>query len=134
MATRITAAFGILHPFDSSEEDWKSYIQRAKLYFIANGIEEAEKQRAIILTSCGPKTFRMIRNIVAPRDPANVPLGEIETLIGEHYNPKPTATVQRCLFHSRIRKQGAQFVAALKKLSEHCGFDAAVLKSMLRDD
>ena len=130
------AVYGVLHPFDINEEDWKSYIQRAKLYFTANGITDADKQRAIILTCCGPKTFKMVKNIVAPQDPNTVSLDELEKLVGDHYNPKPTATVQRCLFNSRIRQQGesvAEFVAALKKLSEYCGFTDAQLKEMLRD-
>ena len=132
----MTTAYGVLHSFDSSQEDWKSYIQQMKLYFTANDIQLEAKQRAILLTTCGPKTFQTIRSIVAPTDPAEVPLNDLEELIGKHFNPKPTATVQRCLFNSRIRKQGetvAQYVAALKKLAEHCGFQEAALKNMLRD-
>ena len=56
--------------------------------------------------------------------------------MGDRYKPKPTATVQRCLFNSRIQHQGesvAEFVAALKKLLEYCGFTNAQLKEMLRD-
>ena len=30
---------------DSNELDWKSYIQRAKLYFIANNIKDSAKQK-----------------------------------------------------------------------------------------
>ena len=32
------AVYSVLHPFDSNEEDWKSYSQRAKLYH--NSIEK----------------------------------------------------------------------------------------------
>jgi len=44
--------------------------------------------------------------------------------------------VQRCLFNLRIQQQGgsvAEFVAALKKLSEYYGFTDAQLKEMLGD-
>jgi len=76
------AVYGVLHPFDINEEDWKSYIQRAKLYFTANGITNAEKQQAIILMCCGPKTFKMVKNIVAPQDPNTVSVDQLENWWG----------------------------------------------------
>jgi len=117
------------HPFNCNEEDWKSYIQKAKLYFTVNSITDADKQRAIILICCGPKTFKMVKD-TRPKH------YQLEKLVGDHYNPKPIATVQRCLFNSRIRHQGesvAEFVVAHKKLLEYCGFTDAQLKEMLRD-
>ncbi len=129
------AVFGKLYAFDCKEEDWKTYIQRAKLYFTANVIRGAKK-KAIILNTCGPKTFQMIKNIATPRAPEDLTWAEPEETIQGHYNPKPTATIQRCLFNSRIRKPEesiTQFVAALKKLSEHCGFSEATLNDVPRD-
>ena len=41
---------GSLQTFNSEEEDWKTYLQRANLYFIANDIEDGIKQKAITLT------------------------------------------------------------------------------------
>jgi len=73
---------------------------------------------------------------VAPEDPASLSIDRLETLVGSHYNPKPTATVPRCLFNYRVRKQGesvAIFVAELMKLFEHCGFSDDQLKDNLRD-
>ena len=84
------------------------------------------------LTCCRPKTFKWSRT----QDPNTVSVDQLEKLVGDHYNPKPTATVQRCLFnYSRIQLQGelvAEF-AVLKKLLEYCGFTDAQLKEMLRD-
>ena len=131
------AAHGQLYPFDSAVEDWKTFIERAELYFDANGITEDAKKRGILLSSCGPKTFTMIKSIVAPTRPGEIPYGDLEQLIGDHYNPKPKQTVQRCLFNSRNRKEGetvATFLTELKKLAEHCGFGATEkLEENLRD-
>ena len=102
----------------------------SKLYFIANDIEDGAKQKAIILTACGP-TYGIIRNVVAPKEPVGVTLDELETVIGSHYNPKPTETVQRCLFNVRVRKSGetvTQFITELKKLAEHCKFGDDLLQ------
>ena len=39
--------------------------ERLKLYCIANSIDTEEKQRAILLSACGPAIYRMIKNIMA---------------------------------------------------------------------
>ena len=75
------AAHGQLYPFDSAVEDWKTFIERAELYFDANGITEDAKKRGILLSSCGPKTFTMIKSIVAPTRPGEIPYGDLEQLI-----------------------------------------------------
>ncbi len=133
----MAASHGQLHPFDSSVEDWSTFIERAELYFDANDITVDAKKRGVLLSSCGPKTFTMIKSIVAPAKPADVPYKDLEEIIGGHYNPKPMQSVQRCLFNSRSRKPGesmATFVNELKKLAEHCGFESAdKLNENLRD-
>ena len=57
--------------------------------------------------------------------PAEKTFEDIVKLMGEHYNPKPTPTVQRCLFNARSQKQDetvAKFIAELKRLTEYCEF------------
>ena len=73
--------------------------------------------------------------IVAPIKPAEKTFDDIVKLMSEHYNPKPTPTVQRCLFNARSRKQGetvAKFIAELKRLTEYCEFGDR-LDEMMRD-
>ena len=53
----------------------------------------------------------------------------------DHYCPPPSVTVQRYNLNSRTQKEGetvSQFVAELRRLSEHCDFKAT-LDDMLRD-
>ena len=119
--------YNMLHPIDSNEEDWKSYIQKAKLYFTANSILMQTSSKPSFWHAMGPRPSKWSRT----QDPNTVSVDQLEKLVGDHYNPKPTATVQRCLFNSRIRHQGksvAEFVAACKKLLEYCGFTDAHLK------
>ena len=52
-----------------------------------------------------------------------------------HFSPKPSVIVERFKFHSRSRLEGenvAEFVAGLRRLSEHCKF-GTTLEDMLRD-
>ena len=53
----MAAVHGSLAPFDSAVEDWTEYIERLQFYFDANGISDAAKQQAVLLSCCGPSTF-----------------------------------------------------------------------------
>ena len=55
--------------------------------------------------------------------------------MGDHYNPKLTPTVQRCLFNAHYQRQDetvAKFTAELKYLPEYCKFGGR-LNEMMRD-
>ena len=56
LATRMAAVHGSLAAFDSTTEEWTEYIERLEFYFAANGITDAEKQRTVLLSCCGPST------------------------------------------------------------------------------
>ena len=104
-------------------------------YFQANDVQDAGKQRAILLTCCGASTYRLIENVLAPHRPTEVPFDEIVTQMRTHFHPTPSETVQRYLFNSRSRRPGESvslYVVELKKLAEFCNF-GATLEPMLRD-
>ena len=44
---------GTIGPFEQGREDWTSYTERLEQYFAANGVEDAGKQHAILLSVCG---------------------------------------------------------------------------------
>ena len=53
----------------------------------------------------------------------------------KHYSPKPSEIVERFKIHNRSRREKesvAEFIAGLKKLTEHCNF-GDTLDAMLRD-
>ena len=120
---------GTLGSFNSASEDWDSYTERLRQYFLANDVKDADKKRAILLSTCGPSTYRTIKNVLAPRAPADVAYRDIVRAMSTHLQPKPSVIVERYKFHSRSRQPGesvADFVAELKRLSEHCEFGAAL--------
>ena len=126
---------GKIGEFDTTLESWDTYIERLELYFVANGITEAERKRAVLLTVCGPSTYKLIRNLTAPQKPAEVVYSEIIKLVKAHHTPQPSVTVQRYKFHTRTQQPGesvAAFVAELRQLSEHCEF-GTTLEDMIRD-
>ena len=65
----IMAKHGSLGEFDHTKGDWKSYVERAKQYFLANDITDEDKQRAILLSCCGDATYRTIKDVMSPQAP-----------------------------------------------------------------
>ena len=129
------ATHGSIGEFKNAQEDWRSYVERLQQYFVANDVESAEKQRAILLSAVGGATYQLIRNLLAPAKPTDKSFAEIVEAVLRHHQPKPSVIVQRFNFHSRSRNSGenvSTYVAELRKLSEHCNF-GETLNDMLRD-
>ena len=125
------ATHGKIEEFDPSHETWVTYVERLEFYFIANGIEDPVKKRAVLLTVSGPTTYKLIRNLSAPTKPSEKSYDELVALVNSHYTPKPSVIVQRFQFHSRTQKPG-ETVATFVAESEFCEFGAS-LEDMLRD-
>lgn len=126
---------GNIEEFDINSHNWDEYVERLEHYFVANEVEEENQQRAILLTVCGSKTYGLIRNIVSPDKPSDKTYDELITEIRSHLKPKPLIIAERFKFHQRKQREGetvSQFMAELRKLSEHCNFEA-FLNDALRD-
>ena len=126
---------GSVGEFNEREDTWTNYVARIEQFFVANDIQLETKKKAVLLSSVGAKTYKLICSLTQPRAPAAVDYKGLLTLIGEHQSPKPSIIVQRFKFNSRVRKPEESvrdFVVELKKLSEHCGY-ADQLNDMLRD-
>ncbi len=93
------ATFGRMSEFDGLE-DWGQYEERLGHYFTENDITDAGKQRAILLTVCGSKTYNLLRSLLAPTKPGEKTYDELTKLRKEHYDPKPSMIVQRYKFNS----------------------------------
>ena len=70
-----------------------------------------------------------------PDKPGDKSHDEIVTILGNHYSPKPLIIAERSRFHKRNQEEGesvSQFVAVVKRLSEHCEFGLS-LNDTIRD-
>ena len=115
------------------KESWNTYTERLGHYFVANKVTDAEQKRAILLSVCGPTTFKLIKSLA---DPSKFPtMTELCALVKEYYEPLPSPIVQRYKFNTRNCAPGetiATYVAALRELAEYCNYGAS-LSEMLRD-
>ncbi len=131
------ATHGSIGEFNATIEDWISYTERLEHYFTANGIAagHGETRRAILLSVCGPSTYQLIRNLVSPAKTSEKTYAQLVQLVKEHQQPTPSFIVQCYNFHTRVQQLNesiSDFVAQLRKLSEHCRFGDQ-LDEMLRD-
>ena len=98
------AKHGTLGEFDQSTGDWKSYIERAQQYFVANDVDDADKKRAILLSCVGDKAYRTIKDVLSPDSPSDVALATLIDKMTKHLQPEPSEIVQRFRFHTRVRQ------------------------------
>ena len=116
--------FGQLEEFNPRTDLWQAYVERANLYFQANGISE-EKQLPVFLSSIGGKTYGLLRNLMAPTLPKDKPLDEVIAVLKKHFDPKPAVIAECFKFHKRDQLPGeslADYIAELRRLATHCEF------------
>ena len=97
--------------------------------------QDARKQRAILLSCWGESTYSLLKNVLAPNRPADVPFDNIVTQMRMYFHLTPSEMIQRYLFNSRILRPGnlvLMYVTELKKLAEFCNF-RETLKPMLHN-
>ena len=125
---------GSLEPFHPNTDMVAAYVERAELYMDANGTPEA-KRVATFLNGVGKTTYAIIRNLMIPEKPAEKSLKDIIAVMEKHFEPKPLVISERFKFNKRMQLPSetvSEYVAELRKLSEHCKFEA-FLDDALRD-
>ena len=131
----MSGTLGRVEEFDGNRDDWPEYVEQVEHFFLANGIDSAEKKRAVFLSVIGPSTYKTLRNLVSPEKPGDKSYGDLVAALSMHFKPAPSEIVERFKFHSRSRQLGesvAAFVAELRALAEVCNF-GTTLDVMLRD-
>ncbi|KAG8180395.1 hypothetical protein JTE90_025445 [Oedothorax gibbosus] len=129
------ATFGTINSYDPGSESWAQYTERLEQFFIANGIDEADRQRAIFLTVVGPSTYGLLKNLLSPVLPTARTLEQLIAVLDQHFDPAPSEIVERFRFNTRVRKAGesiSTFTAELRRLAKNCNYGQS-LDTMLRD-
>ena len=84
---------------------------------------------------CGPSTYGLVRDLLAPAAPTEKTFEELVALVQEHQQPTPSPIVERYTFFTRVQHSGEtinDYVAQLRKIAKHCQF-GETLNDMLRD-
>ena len=100
------ATHGSIGEFDPEKEDWTSYTERVEEYFVANDVDDATKQRAILLSNCGSSTYQLAKQLFSPTKLKELTYKAVVERLAKHFSPKPIAIAQRCKFNGRYRQPG----------------------------
>ena len=70
----MATSFGRVEAFNEGNETWEHYTERLRHYFQANGIGDENagdkaKRRAILLSVCGSKIYKLMCDLLAPPKP-----------------------------------------------------------------
>lgn len=120
--------------FDTTVEDWTTYVERVEQYCVANEIED-ERKVAVLFSVMGAKTYNLLRSLIVPAKPSDKTFTEITELLQKHLNPKPLVIAERFRFHKRNQlktESVSEYMAELRRLAEHCQFGEG-LSDALRD-
>ena len=72
--------------FTPGSEDWSLYAQRFHHFLLANGITEESMQKLhLLLALVGNLTFRLLTNLVAPRQPGELTFKGSPHRVGESF-------------------------------------------------
>ncbi|XP_070395541.1 uncharacterized protein [Dermacentor albipictus] len=116
---------------------WDEYVERLEKFGEANKIAK-EQKRAVLLSCCGEEAYGLIVTLVKPAGPTTATYDEIKTVVRKHLHPRPSELYARFLFYKRnqaAEELVADYVTALRKLAEDCGFcdEQLPLDIMMRD-
>ena len=114
------ATFGQVGAFREGQEEWKQYVERLEQYLIANEVENADKKRAIFLSTIGPQAYKLLSSLVVPESPSEKAYTDLVKAMTDHHSPPPSEIVQRYHFNMRFRQQGetvAMYVSELRALA-----------------
>ena len=118
LATRIRIRMQKIEAFEPTQETFARYIQRVKIHFAANDVEE-DKQKFVFLNALSRKHYTLLANLFSPEQPDSKSFDQLVDALSKHFQPKTSAISARYTFHCRTQEaceDVTEFVANLKKL------------------
>ena len=88
------AALGTVKEFHPDLKECSSYIDHLEQLFIVHEIA-GEKQRAIFLSSVGPKTYSVLKDLLAPEKTSTKSLKKLAKCLQKHFKPSILKIAER---------------------------------------
>lgn len=73
-------------------------------FFVANDIEDTNRQRAILQTVVGTNTYPLLSNLLSLAAPTTKTLAEIIFVLNSHFEPALSKIVDRYKLDCRVRR------------------------------
>lgn len=75
---------GTLAASESQTQTWEEYVEVLAYFFVANGIVNERRKRAILLSSVGSRTYSLMRNLLSPDKPGSKSYKDLMDLLQSH--------------------------------------------------
>ena len=75
---------GKVSEFNPSENNWNTYIEQLEFLFETKRISDESPRKAILLSSCGITTYKLLKGPTVPSKPGGNSLDELKQLILNH--------------------------------------------------
>ncbi|XP_049527417.1 uncharacterized protein LOC119457969 [Dermacentor silvarum] len=121
--------------FDETVSSWSTYRIRLEAYFEGNGITDAAKRRALLVSLLSDNVVRMLQGRLPTVSVNSQTYDEVVEYLEEHYNPQVNEIAASFSFFMRKQRDGEsvrEYIADLRRLAESCNFGNS-LHRMLRD-
>ena len=130
----MVTSLGRLPEFSGTVDEWEILAEQLTYYFAANGINDEDKQRAILLSVCGTATYKLLKTFVAPTALTTKAFAELVQLATDHHHPKPSVIMRRFCFNTCVCEQGESITCFVTRrdLASHCEYGEPA-KELIRD-
>ena len=81
-------------PFYKGVLFWEVHCEILDYFFVANGVDEEENKRAVLLSCVGAQTYTLMRNLLNPDKSADRSYSDLVRLMKNHFHPKPSEIMQ----------------------------------------
>ena len=107
--------------FENGSVPLNIYVESVDFHFEANEITDGKKKKNIFLSSCGHKTFSILRDLIVPETLQEITYSNLLAKAKAYFAPAPSEIVERFKIQKHLRKPGeriSEFLNELRKLSE----------------
>lgn len=114
--------------------DWPIYQDRLEQYFAANMIE-SDRRVAVLLTSIGDQTYKILRDVCDPDPPSSKSYEQLITILRNQFSPRTSVFRSRILFYSLMQSPEEKindWYIRIKNNAISCKFGHA-LDSIVKD-
>ena len=120
----------------SQGTDWQNYTEQLSFFFLANGVTDEKRKKAILMSNIPAETYQVVKDLLAPAalTADDVTYSWIVDVMKEHV--KPVGSRLSVRYDNRVRHPNesvAEFVKALKHLATECKFSNEMRTESLRD-
>ncbi|XP_026322562.1 uncharacterized protein LOC113232139 [Hyposmocoma kahamanoa] len=119
---------GSINVFNHNEQEWSVFYGKLKQFLKLNDVKE-DKKGPLLLTHLSDDTYRLLQNLIHPKNLEEASYADILAVLSEHLTPKRCTFADRERFCEAKRATGEsveEWAARIRGLAVHCDFGSSL--------